>query len=277
MFYHHSPFQYFPISHSLIPFVLPSHDFDSISNSRRSNPDAQSIKENEVSTLDKSIIYQDRGVRILSTDDKIMYLLDLPGIKASDAKVEIRNGVLSIQAERKDGNSYSKYAQQFLVKESDVDSDKIAANMSDGVLTITIPKKEESKPLAISVVAGNPPEKTENDSNDIRFAVDLPGVKASDAALELKGDTIFLHATRKMFDKVSTVDKYFSIDRSKVDPTSINAYLVDGVLTITGIKKGTPDPKPIVVTAKPNVVAIEEGKNDDAEMVVVETVAEEKK
>lgn len=225
--------------------------------------------------MDKSIIYQDRGVRISSNDDNIMYQLDLPGIKATDAKVEIRNGVLSVQAERKDGNNYSKYAQHFLVKESDVDSEKVNANLSDGVLTITIPKKEESKPLAISIVAQYPPEKEENDNKDIRFTVDLPGVKASDATLELKDDTISLHATRKVFDKVSTFDRYFSIDRNKVDPTAFNAYLLDGVLTITGIKKESPEPKPILITAKPNVVAIE-GKKEDAEMVVVETVPEEK-
>ena len=265
MFYRHSPFHYYPISHSLIPFLLTPPESES-SNSRQNNSE-ESIKENAVASLDKSVIYQDRGVRIVSNDDNIMYLLDLPGIKASDAKIEIRNGVLSVEAERKDGNNYSKYAQHFLVKESDVDSEKINANMSDGVLTITIPKKEESKPLAISVAAEYPPEKTDNDNKDIRFTVDLPGVKAGDTSLEMKDDTISLHATRKVFDKVSTVDRYFSIDRSKVDPTTFNAYLVDGVLTITGTKKEAPEPKPIVVTAKPN----------DAEMVVVETVAEGKK
>jgi HSP20 family molecular chaperone IbpA len=276
MFYRHSPFHYYPVSHSLIPFLLASPESDTHPNSRQANSDEQSIKENAVTALDKSIIYQDRGVRIISNDDDIVYQLDLPGIKASDAKVEIRNGVLSVQAERKDGNNYSKYAQHFLVKESDVDSEKINANMSDGVLTISIPKKEESKPLPIAVSAEYPPEKAENDSKDVRFTVDLPGVKASDATLELKDDTISLHATRKVFDKVSTLERYFSIDRSKVDSAAFNAYLVDGVLTITGTKKESPEPKPILVTAKPNVVAIE-GKKDDTEMVVVETVTEEKK
>ena len=275
MFYRHSPYHYYPVSHSLIPFLLTSPESDALSNSRQPDSNEQSIKENTVTQFDKSIIYQDRGVRIISNDDNIMYQLDLPGIKASDAKVEIRNGVLSVEAERKDGNNYSKYAQHFLVKESDVDSEKIYANMSEGVLTISIPKKEESKPVAISVVAEYPPDKAENDNKDIRFTVDLPGVKASNATLELKDDTISLHATRKVFDKDSTLDRYFSIDRSKVDPTAFHAYLVDGVLTITGNKKESPEPKPILVTAKPSVVAIE-GKKDD-EMVVVETVTEEKK
>jgi HSP20 family molecular chaperone IbpA len=274
MFYRHSPFHYYPVSHSLIPFLLASPESETHPNSRQANADEPSIKENAVAAYDKSVIYQDRGVRISSDNDNVMYQLDLPGIKASDAKVEIRNGVLSVQAERKDGNNYSKYAQHFLVKESDVDSEKINASMTDGVLTITIPKKEESKPVAITVSANYPPEKAEGDNKDIRFTVDLPGVKASDATLELKDDTIALHATRKVFDKVSTFDRYFSIDRSKVDPTAFKAYLIDGVLTITGTKKDAPEPKPIVVTAKP--VAIE-GKKEDTDMVVVETVQEEKK
>jgi HSP20 family molecular chaperone IbpA len=99
-------------------------------------------------------------------------------------------------------------------------------------------------------------------------------VKAGDASLELKDDTISLHATRRVFDKVSSMDRYFSIDRSKVDATTFKAYLVDGVLTITVTKQEAPEPKPILVTTKPNAI---EGKNEDTEMVVVETVAEEKK
>jgi HSP20 family protein len=254
MFYRQSPFHY-PITHSWVPLLLTPPTFNNdLSNTEA---DEHAIKESAMTSNDSSIIYRDRNVRIQQHDDNIVYSLDLPGIKASDAKVEIRNGVLSVQAERKVGNNYTKYAQQFLIKDSDVDSQNVHADLDDGVLTITIPKKEEAKPIAIPVAASYAPEKADDDKV-VRFTVDLPGVKPSDVTLELKDETISLHATRKVFDKETTMDRYLSIDRTKIDPTSFEAYLADGVLTVTGIKKDEPLPKPILVSNGSTVLKIED-------------------
>jgi HSP20 family molecular chaperone IbpA len=256
MFYRHSPFHY-PITHSWVPLLLTPPTFDNDTNN--TNGDEHAIKESAMTSNDSSIIYRDRNVRIQQQDDNIVYSLDLPGIKASDAKIEIKNGVLSVQAERKAGNNYTKYAQQFLIKESDVDSQNVKADLAHGVLTITIPKKEEAKPLAIPVAAGYAPEKANNDKV-VRFTVDLPGVKPSDVTMELKDETISLHATRKVFDKETIMDRYLSIDRTKIDPTSFEAYLADGVLTVTGTKRDEPEPKPILINNGPTVLKIEEKK-----------------
>lgn len=268
MLYHHSPLNFFSsprrwspysLSSPTIVFPFASDESDSKTKRPRSN---------------SSVFYQGRNVRVKHNEDDIVFSMDLPGIKSSDAKVEILDGVLSVQAERKNGaNGSTKYLQQFVLEDADVDSSKLQASLADGVLTVTVPKREEAKPVAIPVEAAYPPEKAEKDDKDIRFHVDLPGVKASAVKLELHKDTISLHAERKVLDRTQTIEKNFTIDRSKVDTSALKAYLADGLLTVTGHLKDEAKPKAIAITIGPATKAIEEGKKEDVEMSV-ETVTE---
>ena len=82
---------------------------------------------------------------------------DLPGFEKGDIKLDITGDVLTIQAERhseheeKDKKqkyvrcerSYGSYSRAFDI--SGVDADKIKAKYEDGVLKLTLPKKEEPK------------------------------------------------------------------------------------------------------------------------------------
>jgi HSP20 family protein len=80
-----------------------------------------------------------------------------PGLSKKDFKVDIDNDVLTISSvkkdekEEKDGEkymrrefSYSSFKRSFSLPET-VDSDKIKAAHKDGVLEITIPKRNEAK------------------------------------------------------------------------------------------------------------------------------------
>ncbi|MCI8307623.1 MAG: Hsp20/alpha crystallin family protein [Lachnospiraceae bacterium] len=87
------------------------------------------------------------------------YLLeaDLPGFDKKDIHLEITDNTLTINAERnsehdeKDDNkyirierSYGKYSRQFDI--SSIDSDKITAKYDNGVLKLTLPKKQDVTP-----------------------------------------------------------------------------------------------------------------------------------
>lgn len=92
------------------------------------------------------------------TDEGNHYLLeaDLPGFDKKDIKLDVEGDVLTIQAERhskteqKDNKdkivrverSYGAYSRSFDV--SGIDTDKIKAAYENGVLTLTLPKKEKS-------------------------------------------------------------------------------------------------------------------------------------
>lgn len=247
------------------------------------------LKNKQEESTDTSVVYHDKNVHIEDHGEAFTFSLDLPGIRSSDAKVELRDGVLTVEAERKFADKRTtKHIQHFVIKEQPIDIDQLRASLSDGVLTITVPKKPDAKPIDIPVATEYPPEKTE-DVKELRLALDLPGVRASDLRLEFRDGTITLHAERK--DRASCIDKIFYVDQARVDPESFKAFMIDGVLTITGYSKDAPEPKQIGVSSGPargpkqitvsDLTAAAATTNDHVETkkaddVVVETVTDEK-
>lgn len=101
-------------------------------------------------------------VDVVENKDDYIVKVELPGVNKDDVKITVNNGVLTIRGEKKqeqeskDKNyhrierSYGVFQRSFTLPSS-VKSDKIDASHNDGVLTITLPKAEESKPKEIEV------------------------------------------------------------------------------------------------------------------------------
>jgi HSP20 family protein len=96
------------------------------------------------------------AVNIHETENEFSVELAVPGMKKSDFKIEVESGVLTISAElneekeSQDVNytrkefSYSSFERSFTMPDS-VNPDKISASYENGVLALSLPKKEESK------------------------------------------------------------------------------------------------------------------------------------
>jgi len=95
------------------------------------------------------------AVNVLENEKDYQIELAAPGMTRGDFSVRLENdNELSIKLEKKNEEkkekknylrrefSYASYQQSFIVPE-DVEIEKISAAMNDGVLTITLPKKEE--------------------------------------------------------------------------------------------------------------------------------------
>ncbi len=101
-------------------------------------------------------------IDVYETDDSINIELEVPGMDKKDFKVQVENGVLRICGEKKlereksDRNyyvverSYGKFERAIRLPDY-VDADKIKAKYENGVLTLSIPKKEEKKVKVIDV------------------------------------------------------------------------------------------------------------------------------
>jgi len=99
---------------------------------------------------------------IFETADELILCADLPGVESGDADVRFENGELTIYGRcqpRQQNVNYlaneygaGDYYRAFTVGEA-VDSDKIAANLKNGVLTVHLPKSAAVKPRKISVQA----------------------------------------------------------------------------------------------------------------------------
>lgn len=99
---------------------------------------------------------------VKETRDQFVVRADLPGVEEKDLDVSLHNGVLSITGtrngeQRQEGEAYYLYERQFgsftrsFSLPDTADADKIAANMTSGVLTVTIGKRAEAKPRKISL------------------------------------------------------------------------------------------------------------------------------
>jgi HSP20 family protein len=102
------------------------------------------------------------AIDVVEKDDAFVVTCDLPGVEMKDLEVNIANNVLTIKGEKKDSRevkdakvyrqeSWFGSFQRTLSLPDIVDPDKIEAVMKDGVLKITLPKKEEVKPKQIAV------------------------------------------------------------------------------------------------------------------------------
>jgi HSP20 family protein len=102
------------------------------------------------------------AVNILERPDAMVISADLPGLKAEDVEVTVEDGILSIRGERKleetsEGESYHRVERIYGVFErtftlpNSVDVDKIDARFSSGEMTLTLPKREESKPRSVKI------------------------------------------------------------------------------------------------------------------------------
>jgi HSP20 family protein len=102
------------------------------------------------------------AVDIFETQDELVLRADLPGTQPREVAIQIENGTLTLKGERKFENAenskgyhriergYGTFARSFTLPDT-VDAEKVKAEFSAGVLTITLPKKEVAKPRAIQV------------------------------------------------------------------------------------------------------------------------------
>lgn len=81
---------------------------------------------------------------------------ELPGVNRADVNVELVDGYLTITATRKtpaaDGQPEQTHAFTRSVSVADsVQTDRISAQYENGILTVTLPKREEAKPKKIAI------------------------------------------------------------------------------------------------------------------------------
>ena len=105
------------------------------------------------------------AVDIYETEHELVVKADLPDVDPRDLDIRIENNVLTLRGERKfekkvsEENylrverAYGSFSRSFSLSNS-VNPEAIKADYHDGVLTLTIPKREEAKPKQIKVNVG---------------------------------------------------------------------------------------------------------------------------
>jgi HSP20 family protein len=98
------------------------------------------------------------------TEDECNFFIkaEVPGFNKDEVTLHVEDGRLSLKAEHKEEKEekeenyhlrerrYGSFVRTFILPD-DADGEKVAAQVKDGLLTITIPKREEVKPKRIEV------------------------------------------------------------------------------------------------------------------------------
>ncbi len=104
----------------------------------------------------------DPVIDVKETEKNFLINAELPGLSKDDFKLTIENNSLTLEGEKKvekeeksdnsyrTERSYGAFKRVFRLTDS-VDSKKIAADYTNGILSITVPKSEKAKPKQIEV------------------------------------------------------------------------------------------------------------------------------
>jgi HSP20 family protein len=102
------------------------------------------------------------AVDILETEDAIILKADIPDVKIEDIDIRVENNTLSLKGHRKFEKdekvkgfhrlerSYGDFVRTFALPNT-VDNEKVTADYKNGVLSISLPKKEAAKPRQVKV------------------------------------------------------------------------------------------------------------------------------
>ncbi|HLZ90926.1 MAG TPA: Hsp20/alpha crystallin family protein [Candidatus Acidoferrum sp.] len=107
------------------------------------------------------------AVDIFETEHELVVKADLPEIDPKELDIRVENNILTIRGERKFESkvsedkylrverAYGSFSRSFSLANT-VNSEAIKADYQNGVLTLTVPKREEAKPKQIKVNVGTP-------------------------------------------------------------------------------------------------------------------------
>lgn len=104
------------------------------------------------------------AIDVHASEDEVLFVCDVPGVKQEDLEITLESHVLTIKGTRKfDGSErqqvmlgrpYGAFSRAFTLPDA-LDEDNLSANLSDGVLTIRIPKHAKAKPRRIQIGGGS--------------------------------------------------------------------------------------------------------------------------
>lgn len=100
-------------------------------------------------------------------NDGLHIEMEIPGVRPDDIELTVENSVLTVSGEKKFERSegsegdyrlferrYGRFSRSFTLPPT-VDSNRVEAGYENGVLSIWLPKSEESKPRRIEIKAAN--------------------------------------------------------------------------------------------------------------------------
>ena len=99
---------------------------------------------------------------LAETDNSFEIRVDAPGMAAKDFDIEVNGNIVTVRGERKEekeekGKTYHRVERRYgafsrsMTLPCNVNEDEVAAEYANGILTVTLPKREDAAPKKVSV------------------------------------------------------------------------------------------------------------------------------
>jgi HSP20 family protein len=143
----------------MIPTLRSSHPFPSLSSLNRLDSLFDRLLSGEGESQRAGFVWRPLPLSVWQDDKTVFLEAELPGVAEKDVDITVHEGVLTIKAERQDtegreylhkGRSFGRFEQAITLPEQ-VDSEKVAASLTDGVLRIELPKVPQAQPRKIAL------------------------------------------------------------------------------------------------------------------------------
>ena len=123
---------------------------------------ASSPKEGKTIATREENRYMVPPVDIFETENDLTVIVDLPGVQKNDVGIQVDQDILTIKGKVQYDPPKEIISGEFRLLDffrqfqlsDEVDSEKISAKSSNGVLTITLPKAEKVKPHQVKIKVG---------------------------------------------------------------------------------------------------------------------------
>jgi len=190
--------------------------------------------------------------RLVEKDERTYALtVSAPGVARENLKCTIEGNALKVVGETS-SKTHTHFVNWSTSLPRNADGYHATAEMADGILTLTIPKKapEEMAPttrmIAVNATPTDDADTSDEETDDDAYSLTLraPGIAASDLSITLEGTALKIAGETKRTGM--RIDRVYKVPRD-VDASGkgLTASHVDGVLAIRLPKKAAPVPMTI--------------------------------
>lgn len=217
--------------------------------------------------------------RLVEKDERTYALtVSAPGVARENLKCTIEGNALKVVGETS-SKTHTHFVNWSTSLPRDADGYHATAEMVDGILTLTIPKKapEEMAPttrmIAVSTTPADDVDMSDEETDDAySLTLRAPGIAASDLSITLEGTALKIAGETKRTGM--RIDRVYKVPRDvDVNGEGLTASHVDGVLAIRLPKKAAPVPMTIPFASAGDVAnesaaeAAATDRDDDGVMV----------
>jgi HSP20 family protein len=98
--------------------------------------------------------------RVVETEGNVVVRLELPGVSQADLEIRVEGQELTVVGKRQETTTHGTWLlrerrrgdfQKTYSVDGSIDLTKIEAELSNGILTLTLPMKEAAKPRSIEI------------------------------------------------------------------------------------------------------------------------------